>query len=276
MAGVDSLESLKSECFSRAREVSGVKVYNCPICNYEVTHRKDSMERHLKCHLKEKKDTKIHECGNCETKFSSKFSLQRHVRLKHNGGLNEESQTRKRPGAELDNGEEKKARMEEEEVDIAISLPLANESGEGAAVIRDLVSEILEDVIKHTSSEEAVPGPEPEAVSALPTSVVEINCTGPDITVCPGSDHSYARVAELDMVVEDCTALPLQVSAGDSSHARVATVTSRELLLNSAVVNSTVSEDTKRRVQIIMDLLKVDPLATQETLAPVATLIPKR
>ena len=107
--------------------------------------------------------------------------------------------------------------------DLAISPAPARDSGEAAAVTRDLLSEILEDVIKQMStlpSEEAVPGPEPEPMSAL----VEVNC--------PGSDHSYARVAEeavcnpeLDMVVEDCTALPLQVSGGDSSQARVATVT---------------------------------------------------
>ena len=265
MAGEEDdkkLDSLKSECFSRVREVSGVKVYKCPKCEYEVTHRKDNMLRHLKCHLKEKSE--IHECRICKINCSSKSNLLRHERLKHKAGLNEESKTRKRSGDELENGEEKKARMEEEEV----------ESGEGAAETRYLVSEILEDVIKQMStlpSEEAVPGPEPEPMSAL----VEVNC--------PGSDHSYARVAEeavcnpeLDMVVEDCTALPLQVSGGDSSQARVATVTSCELLLNSAVVNSTVSEDTKRRVQIIMKLLKVDPQATLESLAPVTTLIPQR
>ena len=128
MAGEEDdkkLDSLKSECFSRVREVSGVKVYKCPKCEYEVTHRKDRMERHLNCHLKEKSEIlHVHECQICKINFSSKFNLLRHERLKHKAGLNEESQTRKRPGAELDNGEEKKARMEEEEVDIAIS-PLA-------------------------------------------------------------------------------------------------------------------------------------------------------
>ena len=52
-------------------------------------------------------------------------------------------------------------------------------------------------MIKQTSLEEAVPEPEPGPVSALPTPVVEINSTGPDITVCPGSDHSYARVVAI-------------------------------------------------------------------------------
>ena len=42
MAGEEDdkkLDSLKSECFSWVREVSEVKVYKCPKCKYEVTHR---------------------------------------------------------------------------------------------------------------------------------------------------------------------------------------------------------------------------------------------
>jgi len=84
--------------------------------------------------------------------------------------------------------------------DLAISPAPARDSGEAAAVTRDLLSEILEDVIKQTSPpppEEAVPDPEPEPVSALPTAVVEIDCTGPDITVCQlessAGDTSPAR-----------------------------------------------------------------------------------
>ena len=86
--------------------------------------------------------------------------------------------------------------------DLAISPAPARDSGEAAAVTRDLLSEILEDVIKQTSppppeAEEAVPDPEPEPVSALPTAVVEIDCTGPDITVCQlessAGDTSPAR-----------------------------------------------------------------------------------
>ena len=84
--------------------------------------------------------------------------------------------------------------------DLAISPAPARDSGEAAAVARDLLSEILEDVIKQTSPpppEDAVPDPEPEPVSALPTAVVEIDCTGPDITVCQlessAGDTSPAR-----------------------------------------------------------------------------------
>ena len=91
MAGEEDdkkLDSLKSECFSRVREVSGVKVYKCPKCEYEVTHRKDNMLRHLKCHLKEKSE--IHECRICKINCSSKSNLLRHERLKHKAGLNEE------------------------------------------------------------------------------------------------------------------------------------------------------------------------------------------
>ena len=68
----------ESEKMATRLPKAGVKVYQCPKCDYK-TWRKDGMKDHIKRrHVKKMRERNKYNCKYCQKIFSTKFNLERH------------------------------------------------------------------------------------------------------------------------------------------------------------------------------------------------------